>query len=450
MGLFNKVLVANRGEIARRIFRTCKSLGIQTVAVYSEIDEGTPFVKEADENYLLGPAPVTQSYLNIEKIIDIAIEANVDAIHPGYGFLAENANFARRCQEEGIVFIGPSPEIIEKMGSKIKSRKLMKQAGVPVVPGCDHAIDSLENGLTIAEEIGYPLILKASAGGGGIGMQIIHNEEELQRNFVNIQKRAENYFGNGDVFLEKWIESPRHIELQVARDEHGNSLHLFERECSIQRRHQKVIEESPSPFLTEESRAKLIEAALRGVEAIKYNNVGTMEFIFDNTGNFYFLEMNTRIQVEHPITEEVTGLDIVKMQLEISSGKPFSISQQQIHSNGHSLECRLYAEDPKTFLPSPGKIKKLSIPKIDGRFELAVEEGNTVSHYYDPMIGKIIMTGATRDESIEKMISTLNSIEIDGLKTNLQLLTEVCRNQLFKSGEYNTHFIQDEILNKNN
>jgi acetyl-CoA carboxylase, biotin carboxylase subunit len=448
MALFKKVLIANRGEIARRVIRTCKKLGISTVAIYSEADQDAPFVREADESYLLGPAHVNQSYMNADKIIEIIQKAGVDAVHPGYGFMSENTTFAERCREVGVTFIGPRPEVIRLMGSKLESRNLMKRAGVPVVPGCDGAISDLDEALHIANQIGYPVMLKASAGGGGIGMQEVHNDTELEKVFTSTQQRAAMYFGNGEVFIEKRILHPRHIEVQVVCDHHGNALHLFERECSIQRRNQKVIEESPSPFLTVDLRKQLTEAAVTGAKSIGYTNVGTMEFIFDEKGNFYFLEMNTRLQVEHPVTEEITGLDLVQLQLEIAADKPLTITQETVLSQGHALECRLYAEDPKTFYPSPGTITKLVLPNENVRLDFSVVEGNKVSSFYDPMIGKIITHGLSRREAIHRMIEVLKSIKIEGLKTNLSLLLQVCEHATFQEGKISTQFIQEYILNQ--
>lgn len=439
--MFQKILIANRGEIARRIIRTCRKMGIRTVAVYSEADERLPFVWEADEAYLLGPAPAAKSYMDMEKILDIAEKAQAEAIHPGYGFLSENPAFARRCRERGIVFIGPRPEVIQAMGSKIEARRTMRQAGVPVVPGWDEDIPTAEEAKRIASELGYPVMLKASAGGGGIGMQVVRTPEELEKAFLVTRQRAQTYFGSGETFLEKWIDRPRHIEVQLARDEHGNGLHLFERECSVQRRHQKVLEETPSPFLDASKREALFAAAVRGMETLGYTNVGTMEFIFDGEGNFYFLEMNTRLQVEHPVTEETTGLDLVELQLRIAAGEPLGFSQDGLRQNGHAIECRIYAEDPKTFYPSPGTVTKIHLPE-GARYDFAVKEGNAVTPFYDPMIGKVITHGATRREAIDRMIRVLTEMKVEGLKTNLPLLLEVLRHPDFQAGNYDTNFLQ--------
>lgn len=437
-----KVLIANRGEIARRIIRTCKELGISTVAVYSEPDAEALFVGEADEAVLIGPAQAKKSYLNIDAIIQVALVTKCDAIHPGYGFLSENPAFARACEDHGIVFIGPSPAMIEAMGDKIRARKLMQQAGVPVVPGWDGHLASVEDALAAAEGIGYPLMLKASAGGGGIGMHKVFGAEELRRVFSATVQKAEAYFGNGTVFMEKWIESGRHIEVQVLMDEHGHGVHLFERECSVQRRHQKVVEESPSPLLTPDEREHLCETALRGAMEIGYTNAGTMEFIFDEAGNFYFLEMNTRLQVEHPITEETTGLNLVELQIALAAGQPLTMSQADIRQVGHALECRVYAEDPVTFFPSPGLITEMHLPDDLARLDFGVGQDSQVSPYYDPMIGKVITHAPSRSEAIDKMTHALAAAKVEGVKTNLPLLREVCGSDAFRTGNYNTSLLQ--------
>ncbi|MCM3568657.1 acetyl/propionyl/methylcrotonyl-CoA carboxylase subunit alpha [Neobacillus mesonae] len=449
MAYFKKVLIANRGEIARRIIRTCDKLGIETVAVYSEADAESLHVSEAAEAVCIGPAQAKKSYLNIEKVIQAAKETNADAIHPGYGFLSENPEFVKRCEEENIVFIGPSAETIGLMGSKLESRIQMQKAGVPVVPGTDQSIDSIEEAIKIAGELGFPLMLKASAGGGGIGMQLVHNQEELAKVFDKTRQMANSYFNDGTVFLEKWISQPRHIEVQVVADSHGNVMHLYERECSIQRRNQKVIEESPSPYLDEELRMQLLEAAVRGVKQIGYTNVGTMEFIFDEHKNFYFLEMNTRLQVEHPVTEEITGLDLVELQLKIAAKEALSFKQEEISKTGHAIECRLYAEDPVTFFPSPGVITKLELHE-DTRYDFGFQSGSKVTPFYDPMIGKIIVHGISREQAIEKMQKTLEGMEVQGIKTNLPLLEQIMKNDQFKRGNYTTQFItQNTELLKN-
>ncbi|MEB2631747.1 acetyl-CoA carboxylase biotin carboxylase subunit [Peribacillus frigoritolerans] len=443
MGYFKKVLIANRGEIARRIIRTCKKEGIQTVAVYSEADAEAPYVSEATEAVCIGPAQAKKSYLDIEKVIQVAKETHADAIHPGYGFLSENAEFVRRCEEENIVFIGPSAETIHIMGSKLEARTQMQKAGVRVVPGTDKSIESVDEALLIANDLGYPLMLKASAGGGGIGMQLIQDDDELINVFDATKQQANSFFNDGTVFLEKWISKPRHIEVQIVADTHGNVLHLFERECSVQRRNQKVIEESPSPFLNDTLRKELLEAAIRGVKQIDYTNVGTMEFIFDENQNFYFLEMNTRLQVEHPVTEEITGLDLVELQLKIAAKEKLTITQEEINKTGHAIESRLYAEDPNTFFPSPGVISRLKLPENDVRLDFGIVEGSAVTPFYDPMIGKIIVHGITRDQAITKMQRVLKEIEVQGVKTNLLLLKQIMKNNQFISGNYTTQFLAE-------
>lgn len=440
--LFKRILIANRGEIARRIIRTCERLGIETVAVYSEADAGMPFVKEATTGVCVGPAQAKKSYLDIDNIIQAAKETNADAIHPGYGFLSENPAFVRRCEEEGITFIGPTANAIELMGSKLEARAQMQEAGVPVVPGSEGRLASVEEAVSLADEIGYPLMLKASAGGGGIGMQLVHNADELAKAFDSTKQRAESFFGDGDLFLEKWINEPRHIEVQIAADDYGNVIHLYERECSVQRRNQKVVEESPSPYLDGKLREELLQTAILGVKHIGYTNVGTMEFIFDGERNFYFLEMNTRLQVEHPVTEEITGLDLVELQLQLAAGEELPFQQQNIKKEGHSIECRLYAEDPNTYFPSPGTINRLVLPnKV--RLDFAIEEGSQVSPFYDPMIGKIIVHGEDRHQAIGNMQAALEQLEVEGITTNLPLLYDIMENASFRKGEYTTKFLDE-------
>ncbi|GLY08889.1 acetyl-CoA carboxylase biotin carboxylase subunit [Pseudobacillus badius] len=447
MSYFNKVLIANRGEIARRIIRTCRRLGIETVAVYSEADAQAPFVSEASEAVCVGPAQAKKSYLDIEKIIQAAKQTKADAIHPGYGFLSENPQFAKRCEAENIVFIGPSADVMRIMGSKLEARGHMQRAGVPVVPGSDGQIHSVEEAAAVANQLGYPLMLKASAGGGGIGMQLVQNQEELEKAFHSTIQKAESFFNDGAVFLEKWISDPRHIEVQIAADDFENVVHLYERECSVQRRNQKVVEESPSPFLDESLREQLLKTAIQGAKEIGYTNVGTMEFIFDNDKNFYFLEMNTRLQVEHPVTEEITGIDLVEWQLRIAAGQQLPLGQEQISRAGHAIECRLYAEDPKTFFPSPGTIEQLKLPEEEVRLDFSVAEGSVVSPFYDPMIGKVIVHGASRVQAIEKMKQALAGMEVHGLQTNLALLVSIMENKQFEEGDYTTQFLEKtEIL----
>ncbi|MGG1658236.1 acetyl-CoA carboxylase biotin carboxylase subunit [Brevibacillus sp. NRS-1366] len=442
MSHFEKILIANRGEIARRIIRTCKRLGIKTVAIYSEADIDAPFVNEADEAVCIGAPQAKKSYLDMDKVIEAAKQTKTTAIHPGYGFLSESPEFARRCEKEGITFIGPGADIIAMMGSKIEARRQMQRAGVPVVPGWDGKLDTVEEALSVAEKLGYPLMLKASFGGGGIGMQVVYTPEELGNVYSSTMQRALSYFGDGTLFLEKWIENPRHIEVQVACDHYGNTLHLYERECSVQRRNQKVIEESPSPFLDEKKRLELLESALKGVKQIGYTTIGTMEFIFDETGEFYFLEMNTRLQVEHPVTEEVTGIDLVELQIQLAAKEKMPYQQEDIKVMGHAIECRLYAEDPKTFFPSPGVIQRLVLPEKDVRLDFGVIEGNKVTPYYDPMIGKIITHGANRTEAIEKMGRALQGIQVEGLTANTELLQLVVRDSDFIQGNYTTRYLE--------
>ncbi len=441
--MFKKILIANRGEIAVRVIRTCKALGIKTVGVYSEADTDALHVKMADEAYLIGGPRVSESYLNIEKIIAVAKVSGADAIHPGYGLLSENAEFASRCEQEGLTFIGPSPEVISKMGSKIASRKAMEKAGIPVVPGIAHQLADEEEAFQASEKIGYPIMLKASAGGGGIGMQIVHNREELKNAFSRSQNRAVAFFGDGTMYVEKYIENPRHIEIQILADGFGNTVYLWERECSIQRRHQKVVEEAPSAFLTEEIRKKMGETAVKAAKSIGYKNAGTIEFLVDEKQNFFFLEMNTRLQVEHPVTEEITGLDLVEKQLRIAAGEALNFSQEDVKCTGHAIEVRIYAEDPKTFFPSPGKITKLELPAGPGvRHELGINEHSAVTPFYDPMIAKLIVKGSDRAEAIDRMQQALGNYFIGGIKTNIPILQEIIAHPEFRSGNTTTNFIK--------
>ena len=441
--LLKKVLIANRGEIARRIIKTCYRLNIDTVAVYSDADSEAPFVNEATEAIHIGESQAKKSYLDIEKIMNAAKEANVDAIHPGYGFLSENPLFVERCEEEDITFIGPNKETMEMMGSKLVSRQKMQEAGVPVVPGSDKELTSIEEAIDIANELTYPLMLKASAGGGGIGMKYIENEDALVAAYEPTQQQAENFFSDGRLFLEKIIENPRHIEVQVAADTHGNVVHLFERECSVQRRHQKVVEEASSALLDDDTRQALLDAAIKGVKHLGYRNVGTMEFIFDGDDNFYFLEMNTRLQVEHPVTEEITDVDLVEWQIDIASGEKLPLRQEEIKRSGHAIECRLYAEDPVTYFPSPGDITKLTLPENIARYDFGILEGTKVTPFYDPMIGKIIVHDETREAAIRKMVEVLDGIEVEGITTNLTLLQRIMRAEQFTSGNYTTNFLEE-------
>lgn len=445
--MIKKVLIANRGEIAARIIRSAKQLGIKTVAVFSEVDENSPYVQMADESYLLGPARVNESYLNIDKIMEIAKECRADAIHPGYGFLSENHLFAEKCEIEGIIFVGPNSQVLKQMGSKIEARKIMKEAGVPIVPGSIEALDTIDEAKAFAKEIGYPVMLKASLGGGGIGMQVVQSDEELENVFLDNQQRAKQFFGDGSMFIEKKIDDARHIEVQILADQHGNVMHLFERECSIQRRNQKVIEEAPSSFISEATREKMGEAAIRAAKAVDYTNVGTVEFLVDSEENFYFIEMNARIQVEHPITEEVTGVDLVKEQLLIASGNPLSLNKNDIKIKGHAIEARIYAEDPERFFPSPGQITRLDLPEGEHiRHELGVSSSFQVTPFYDPMIAKLIVSGASREEAIERMKDALNNYHIDGIKTNIPMLKTIIEHDQFKKGNTKISFVDEYYL----
>lgn len=444
--MFKKILIANRGEIAVRVIRTCKRLDIKTVAIFSEVDEKAPHVNLADEAYLVGGPRVTESYLKIDNIIEVAKKSGAEAIHPGYGFLSENPLFAKRCEAEGIVFIGPSAEAIASMGSKIEARLTMQQAGVPIVPGVTTSITNTEEALEIAQKIGYPIMLKASAGGGGIGMQIVKSDTELTKAYEGNQKRAKAFFGNEEMYLEKYIENPRHIEVQILADTSGNTVYLGERECSIQRRHQKIVEEAPSPFLDDHLRRKMGEASIQAAKAIGYTNAGTIEYLVDENSTFYFLEMNTRLQVEHPVTEEITGIDIVEQQLRIAAGEPLQLDQSAIKCNGHAIETRIYAEDPVTFYPSPGSITKLSLPEGEGiRHELGVHGKSNVSPFYDPMIAKLIVKGESRKEALTKLESALSNYTVEGIKTNIPLLRKVVAHPAFHKGETTTDFIDKYI-----
>ena len=431
-----KILIANRGEIARRIIRTCRRLGIDTVAIYSEADGDLPYVSEATEAVLIGPNPVMQSYLQMDKIIEVAKNHNVKAVHPGYGLLSENARFARKVSEAGMTFIGPQSDIIEKMGDKIESRRTMIKAGVPVVPGTEEGVVDLEQALAAADDIGYPVMLKASAGGGGIGMIRCEDEQALSQQFESVKKRAQSYFGDDVVFLEKFIEDARHIEVQIFGDQHGNVIHLFERNCSVQRRNQKVIEESPSPNLPEQARKRLCEAAVKAAKAVNYTNAGTVEFIVDSDHDFYFLEMNTRLQVEHPVTEEVTGFDLVEWQLNVANGEKLPL-QETISSTGHAIEYRIYAEDAKTFYPSPGTLEQIEWG-TGARIDSGYEGGNTVTPFYDPLIAKVIVKGKDRAEALNRSVEFFNQSDITGLKTNIPLFKEFLGFEEFVTGNYAT------------
>lgn len=448
--MFRKILIANRGEIACRVIRTCKALGIQTVGIYSEADAEAPHVAMADEAFLVGAPPVAQSYLNVDRILEIAKETGAEAVHPGYGLLSENTEFARRIEAEGITFIGPSIEAIAAMGSKIESRKAMETAGVPVVPGITRPLVDEEEGVQVANEIGYPVMLKASGGGGGIGMQVCHSDEELRKAYAGNQNRAKQFFGDDAMYIEKFVEEPRHIEVQVLADKHGNTVYLWERECSIQRRHQKVVEEAPSSFLDTELRTQMGEAAVRAAKSIGYSNAGTIEFLVDKHRNFYFLEMNTRLQVEHPITEEITGLDLVHEQLRIAAGEELGYSQADVKLEGHAIEVRIYAEDPKTFFPSPGTITRFEPPTFDYvRNEIGTAgAGAKVTPFYDPMIAKLVVKASDRLEAITRMQEALEHYHVEGIKTNIPMLREVMAHEAFRAGDTTTDFVAKHIQKK--
>jgi acetyl-CoA carboxylase, biotin carboxylase subunit len=441
--MFNKVLIANRGEIALRIICACRELGIKTVAVYSEADEHSLHVRFADEDVCIGPPRSVDSYLNVPAIISAAEITGADAIHPGYGFLSESAYLAEVCEACHIKFIGPYPNVIRLMGDKARARRAMKKAGVPVLPGSDGPVQGEEQAVKIAKELGFPVIIKAVAGGGGRGMRVVRSADELSKAFRTAMREAEAAFGVGDVYLEKYVESPRHIEIQVLGDHHGNVVHLGERECSIQRRHQKLIEEAPSIALTEKQRRKLGATVVDAARAVQYSNAGTFEFLLDPTGHFYFLEANTRLQVEHPVTEFVTGIDIVKEQIKIAAGHRLSVRQGDIEFRGHALECRINAEDPDTFVPSPGVIHAFSVPGGPGvRVDTYAHSECTVSPYYDSLIAKIITYGHDRTEAIARMRRTLEMTVVDGIKTSIPLHLKVLADPDFIAGRIHTGFME--------
>lgn len=441
--MFKKVLIANRGEIAVRVIRACKELGIDTVAVYSEADKKALHVKMADEAYCIGPYPSQKSYLNVVNLLSVASITGADAIHPGYGFLAENANFAEMCRDNQITFIGPSPEAIRKMGEKAVARETMEAAGVPIVPGTDGLIDKIDEAVEVAKEIGFPVIVKATAGGGGKGMRVAETETELKNAISMAQQEAATAFGNAGVYLEKFIEEPRHVEIQIVGDTFGNVVHLGERDCSIQRRHQKLIEEAPSPALDDELRDKMGDAALKAAKAVNYTGAGTVEFLLDKHKNFYFMEMNTRIQVEHPVTELVTGIDLIKEQVLVAAGNALSFSQDDIKMNGWAIECRINAENPyKNFMPSAGKIDTYLAPGGFGvRIDSAAYPGYTIPPYYDSMIAKLIVHGKDRNEAMMKMKRALEEFYIGGIYTTIPFHLKMLDHPSFKSGDFNTKFL---------
>jgi len=444
MKLFKKILIANRSEIAIRIIRACKELGIKTVAVYSDIDKESLHVRLADESVCIGPANVTQSYLNIPAILSAAEITDSDAIHPGYGFLSENHHFAEACITSGITFIGPTPENIRLGGDKAKARQMMKRKGVPVVPGSDGPITTEEIVIKTAKRIGFPIVIKASAGGGGHGIRIVKEEKDLEQAFYMAQREALTAFGNSELYLEEYIPEMRHIEVQIMADSKGNIIHLGERDCSIQRRHQKLIEESPSPISsTEKFKKRIGELGVKAARAIKYRNVGTVEFIVDSKGNIYFIEMNTRIQVEHPVTEAVTGIDIVKEQIKLAAGITLEYKQSHIRPSGHAIECRINAEDPERFIPSPGKITFLSLPGGPGiRVDTAIYSGYVIPAHYDSLIAKLIAHGKDRSEAIMKMRRALDEFIIDGVNTTIPFHKKVFSNPDFIGGIFNTDFVE--------
>ena len=445
--MIKKVLIANRGEIAVRIIRACREMGIRTVAVYSEIDTNSLHRKLADEAICIGPARSGMSYLNVKNIIEAACLTGADAIHPGFGFLSESSFFAKMCDEIGIKFIGPSYRIIDLMGNKSKAKETMKKAGVPVVPGSDGLVTSLEQAKKIAKEIKYPIIIKASSGGGGKGIRVAYTEEELVKSYEVVKQEAKISFNDDSIYIEKFIENPRHVEIQVLGDEHGNAIHLGERDCSVQRRNQKVLEETPSGAINEETRKKMGEVAVKAVKEIGYSNAGTIEFLVDKNQDFYFMEMNTRVQVEHPVTEMVTGVDIVKEQIKIASGEKLSFQQKDIHFNGHSMECRVNAENPdKNFMPCPGKITGLHLPGGNGiRVDTAIYADYTIPQTYDSMIAKVIVHGRDREECIAKMKSAIAEFVILGVDTNLEFLLRILENENFVKNNYDTSFIKKEF-----
>lgn len=439
-----KILIANRGEIACRIIWTCKEMGIKTVAVHSEADREALHVRFADEAICIGPPPSAQSYLNIPSIISAAEVTNVDAIHPGYGFLAESATFAKICEDCNIKFIGPRADVIAMMGDKVEARRTMQAAGVPILPGSPEPIESAEEAKKIAYEIGFPVIIKASAGGGGRGMRIVRSEAELETNLETAQAEALAAFKNGAVYLERYIERPRHIEIQVLADEHGNCIHLGERECSIQRRHQKLLEEAPSPVITPEQREMMGAVAVNACKEIGYSSAGTFEFLLDEDGSFYFMEMNTRIQVEHPVTEMVTLADIVRNQIRIASGEDLQYQQSDVQIVGHSIECRINAEDPVTFVPSPGKITAFNIPGGPGvRVDTAAYPDYTVPPYYDSMIAKLIVHARTRELAIARMERALDMMVVEGIKTTIPLHKKIMADERFRKGDFSTKFMEE-------
>ena len=440
-----KILVANRGEIAIRVMRTAKKMGIKTVAVYSEIDRHAPHVKYADEAVCIGPAPSNQSYLRGDKIIEVAKALHVDGIHPGYGFLSENSDFAELAEKNNIIFIGPRSKAIKMMGDKLAAKDAVKDYNIPMVPGVDRAVTDSKEAIEIAKEIGFPILIKAAAGGGGKGMRVVEKEKDVEEQMKRAISEATSAFGDGSVFVEKYVTSPRHIEIQVMADSHGTILHFFERECSVQRRHQKVVEEAPSAVLTPELREKMGQAAIDVARACDYLGAGTVEFLLDADLNFYFLEMNTRLQVEHPVTEWISGVDLVELQIKVARGEKLNIKQEDLKINGHALELRVYAEDPlNDFLPSVGNLEVYKLPKGENiRVDNGFEEGMDIPIYYDPMLSKLITFGKTRAEAIELMIKAIDNYHVVGVQTTLPFGRFVCEHDAFRSGKFDTHFVKN-------
>ena len=445
--MFKKILIANRGEIAVRVIRACREMGIQSVAVYSDVDRAALHVRKADEAYHLGPAAAAESYLNIPKILAAAKRSGADAIHPGYGFLSENPRFAHACAEAGVKFIGPTAAAMEMMGSKTRARQHMQVAGVPFVPGTSRGVESVEEAARVAEKVGYPVMLKAAAGGGGKGMRLVHSADQLRSALDGAQSEAQRSFGDSEVYIEKAIINPRHIEMQVLADEHGNTVYLGERECSIQRRHQKVLEESPSPIVDAEMRRRMGEVAVRVAQAAGYTNAGTIEFLVDQQKNFYFLEMNTRLQVEHPVTELTTGLDLVHLQIRIAAGEKLPFRQEDVLLRGHAIECRIYAEDPDNhYFPSPGKITLLLLPSGPGiRRDSGMYEGWTVPIDYDPLLAKLIGYGTDREQAAARLVRALNEYFVGGIKTNISLFRRILNDAEFRAGKLDTGYL-DRLL----
>lgn len=445
--MINKVLIANRGEIAVRVIRACKEMNIKTVAIYSEVDKDALHVRLADEAVCVGPAKSSDSYLNEKNILEAACLTGADSIHPGFGFLAENARFAKMCEECNLKFIGPSYETIELMGNKINSKKLMRENNVPVIEGSKDKLNSYKEAEKLADTIGYPVILKASAGGGGKGIRIVFKKEDLKDMLSLVKQESKNAFGDDTIYMEKYVQNPRHVEIQILSDMYNNCVYLGERDCSVQRNNQKILEEAPSTVLNNAMRKAMGEAAVRAAKAANYEGAGTVEFLVDSSNNYYFMEMNTRIQVEHPVTEMMTGIDIVKQQLKIASGKRLDLMQDKIKPRGHSIECRINAENPyKNFMPSPGKITKLVLPGgNETRVDTAVYEGYTIPPYYDSMIAKVIVHARTRNDAISKMKRALDECIIEGIDTNIEFLKSILSNEKFKSGEFTTAIIKEEF-----